>query len=113
MKVEFAPRFNVEKALLAVFGGSGFQYTGESGGALIFQGSGGPAAQGRFGDWFGAGLEGKVVLVMTNPDYRTHVLSGRLYKSTTGPGGPWIPAPEGESGLKRLLKDVKDLARAM
>jgi len=107
-KIEFAPRYNIEKAVMFVFQGDGFQPLPGSGvgGKFAFLRKGGGVGQERFGEWFGPGVFLRAEVDVTEVEFGTHRVRCTLLADR---GDGFIPTSQGDRRGKVLLKRVKQL----
>ena len=108
-KIEFAPRYNIEKAVVTVFQMDGFQLLPGrvAGGPLQFARRGDARSRERFGEWFGQGVQALAVVTITEVEFGTHEVKCTLLSSA---GGDFVPTDQGDGQVKALLKRVKALA---
>ncbi|MBL49511.1 MAG: hypothetical protein CMP28_11245 [Roseibacillus sp.] len=108
-KVEFLPRYNIEKAVVTVFQMDGFQLIAgrKAGGAFQFVRRGDVVSQERFGDWFDGGVQVRADVTVTEVEFGTHQVSCILLSSRAG---DFVPTEKGDRRVKALLKRVEKLA---
>ena len=108
-KIEFAPRYNIEKAIMTVFQADGFELLPGSGrrGRFLFFREGDPVGQERFGEWFGPGVTLRAEVSLVEVEFGTHRVYCVLQVSN---GGAFVPSPGGERRGRILLQRVKKLA---
>jgi hypothetical protein len=108
-KIEFAPRYNIEKAIMTVFQADGFELLPGSGrrGRFLFLREGDPVGQERFGEWFGPGVTLRAEVSLVEVEFGTHRVYCVLQVSN---GGAFVLSPGGERRGRILLQRVKKLA---
>ncbi|MCH2063605.1 MAG: hypothetical protein MK194_07760 [Roseibacillus sp.] len=108
-KIEFAPRYNIEKAIMTVFQADGFQPLPGSGegGRFAFLRRGDAIGQERFGEWFGPGVSLRAEVALNEVEFGTHRVHCVLKVSE---GGAFVMTSEGDRRGKVLLQRVKKLA---
>mgnify|MGYP004348189165 CR=1 FL=1 len=108
-KIEFAPRYNIEKAIRTVFQADGFQLLAGSGegGRFEFLRRGDTGGQKLFGEWFGPGVSLRAEVVVTEIEFGTHRVHCVLKVSE---GGVFVMTSKGDRRGKILLQRVKKLA---
>ena len=108
-KIEFAPRYNIERAIITVFQGDGFEMLPGSGtgGAFRFVREGDALGRERFGEWFGPGVFLRVKVAVTEVEFGTHRVSSALEIRRED---QFVTTQEGSRRVKVLLGRVKKLA---
>ena len=108
-KIEFAPRYNIEKAIMTVFQADDFQPLPGSGegGRFVFLRRGDAIGQERFGEWFGPGVSLRAEVALIEVEFGTHRVHCVLKVSE---GGAFIMTSQGDRRGKVLLQRVKKLA---
>ncbi len=108
-KIEFAPRYNIEKAIMTVFQSDGFELLPGSGqrGRFLFLREGDTVGQERFGEWFGPGVTLRAEVSLVEVEFGTHRVYCVLQVSN---GGAFVVSPGGERRGRILLQRVKKLA---
>ncbi len=108
-RIEFDSRYDIDRAVVTVFQSEGFQLASRRADGFTFQQVGTPATQAVYGDWFAAGVLVRTEVIITNPEFGTHLVRCEVFLLERG-AGEWIPAREGNAQFKGLLKKVKKLA---
>ena len=108
-KIEFAPRYNIERAMITVFRGDGFELLPETGrkGTFRFVREGDALGQKRFGDWFESGVFLRAEVTLSEVEFGTHRISCVL---AVGRGAEFVSTEEGARRTRVLLQRVKKLA---
>ncbi len=108
-KIEFAPRYSIERAIITVFQGDGFELVAGSGarGIFHFVREGDALGRERFGDWFGPGVFLRIEVILTEVEFGTHRVSSALEVRR---GGSFVSSQEGSRRVKVLLRRVRKLA---
>ncbi|MAT30929.1 MAG: hypothetical protein DBX00_05295 [Verrucomicrobia bacterium] len=108
-KIEFAPRYNIERAIITVFQGDGFEILPGSGtsGTFRFVREGDALGRERFGEWFGPGVFLRVKVAVTEVEFGTHRVSSALEIRRED---QFVTTQEGSRRVKVLLGRVKKLA---
>ncbi len=108
-KIEFAPRYNIEKAIMTVFQADDFQPLPGSGegGRFVFLRRGDAIGQERFGEWFGPGVSLRAEVAVTEVEFGIHRVHCAL---KAGRGENFVATSQGDRRVKFLLQRVKQLA---
>ena len=108
-KIEFAPRYNIECAIITVFQGDGFEILPGSGtsGTFHFVREGDALGRERFGEWFGPGVLLRVKVAVTEVEFGTPRVSSALEIRRED---QFVTTQEGSRRVKVLLGRVKKLA---
>lgn len=111
-KIEFVPRYNIEKAVMIVFQADGFQPLPGSGvgGRFAFLRKGDGVGQERFGEWFGPGVSLRAEVDVTEVEFGTHRVRCTLLANR---GDGFVPTSQGDRRGKVLLKRVKQLTEVL
>ena len=108
-KIECAPRYNVERAIITVFRGDGFEMEPGSGmrGTFRFIREGDSLGQERFGDWFGSGVFLRAEVTLIEVEFGTHRVSCLL---EAGNGENFEITQDGGGRARVLLRRIRKLA---
>ena len=107
--IEFASRYNIERAIITVFQGDGFEMQPGSGtgGTLRFVREGNALGEERFGEWFSRGVFLRVEVNIAEVEFGTHRVSSAL---EIGREDQFVTTRKGSRRVKLLLGRVERLA---